>query len=571
MAPRTEHRPVLLAEALCALAPQAAGHLSRRHFRPRRAQPRAAAALGPRGRVIAIDRDPQAVAAAAEITDPRFSIAPRALLGAGRRCSTRWALRAWTGCCSTWACLRRSSSRRSAGFRSASTARSTCAWTRRSGESAAQWLSHAAESEIREVIRDYGEERFAQQIAKAIVAARSEQPLRTTRQLADLVGQAVRTREAQQDPATRTFQALRIFVNQELEDLSLMLPRALERPRPGRQAGRDQLPLARGPHRQAVPRARGAAAGAARPAAARIRDACAAGETDRQAGARLGCGGGGQSALAQRDHARGRENTGRHGETEPCAARGAACLRARPDHVAAPGAEGVLELEREQARGRELDVEYGQLQLEASTWGLHARVERIAGSRSGCARPTRAACGWSSSGHRGDERDELRVRSGDRGAPAAVALALRAARPAGRVSRCWSGARSTCRRCTPTSCGEGRIALLARHRVAGDARHGSSIAMAKRSPSRPRSSRCGRYRGRRRGARAARAPGERCSAMDARELHKQACRRRARFRLPEAPDRAGDRRPGGRTAAFPASIRTANTAATTRAAKSWRT
>jgi 16S rRNA (cytosine1402-N4)-methyltransferase len=97
------------------------------------------------------------------------------------------------------------------------------------GESAAQWLSHAAESQIREVIRDYGEERFAQQIAKTIVAARSEQPLRTTRQLAELVGQAVRTREAHQDPATRTFQALRIFVNQELEDVSLMLPRALER------------------------------------------------------------------------------------------------------------------------------------------------------------------------------------------------------------------------------------------------------------------------------------------------------------------------------------------------------
>jgi 16S rRNA (cytosine1402-N4)-methyltransferase len=95
--------------------------------------------------------------------------------------------------------------------------------------SAAEWLAKAEEQEIRGVIRDYGEERFAQQIAAKIVAARRSSPIVRTRQLADLVAQAVRTREPGQDPATRTFQALRIHVNRELEEVSLMLPRALER------------------------------------------------------------------------------------------------------------------------------------------------------------------------------------------------------------------------------------------------------------------------------------------------------------------------------------------------------
>jgi 16S rRNA (cytosine1402-N4)-methyltransferase len=102
-----------------------------------------------------------------------------------------------------------------------------------SGMSAAEWLASAEEQEIREVIRDYGEERFAKQIAAAIAAARRREPLVRTRQLAAVVGEAVRTREPGQDPATRTFQALRIHVNRELEEVSLMLPQALERLAPG--------------------------------------------------------------------------------------------------------------------------------------------------------------------------------------------------------------------------------------------------------------------------------------------------------------------------------------------------
>jgi 16S rRNA (cytosine1402-N4)-methyltransferase len=101
------------------------------------------------------------------------------------------------------------------------------------GESAADFLAQAEEQQIGEVIRTYGEERFAKQIAKAIVAARGGEPLRRTRQLADLVAKAVRTREPGQDPATRTFQALRIHVNRELEEVQMMLPQAVSHLAPG--------------------------------------------------------------------------------------------------------------------------------------------------------------------------------------------------------------------------------------------------------------------------------------------------------------------------------------------------
>jgi len=101
------------------------------------------------------------------------------------------------------------------------------------GESAAQFLASAEEEQIREVIRGYGEERFAKQIAAKIAAARRREPLLRTRQLADLVAAAIPTREPGQDPATRTFQALRIHVNRELAQVALMLPQAVARLAPG--------------------------------------------------------------------------------------------------------------------------------------------------------------------------------------------------------------------------------------------------------------------------------------------------------------------------------------------------
>ena len=97
------------------------------------------------------------------------------------------------------------------------------------GMSAAEWLAVADEQEINEVIKNYGEERFSRQIARAIVAQRQSEPIDTTGKLAKLAAQAVRTRERGQDPATRTFQAIRIFINRELEEVKEVLPQVVGR------------------------------------------------------------------------------------------------------------------------------------------------------------------------------------------------------------------------------------------------------------------------------------------------------------------------------------------------------
>lgn len=101
------------------------------------------------------------------------------------------------------------------------------------GVTAEEWLAQASVDEMREVIADYGEERFAFQVAKAIAARRATAPLRTTLELAECVAGAVRTREKGQHPATRTFQALRIYLNRELEELARALASALELLAPG--------------------------------------------------------------------------------------------------------------------------------------------------------------------------------------------------------------------------------------------------------------------------------------------------------------------------------------------------
>jgi len=182
--------------------------------------------LGPAGRLIAIDRDPDAVASARTLDDTRVSPvharfselqATLAAMSAGEADGVLFDL----GVSSP----QLDDPQRGFGFRSDGPLDMRMDPTR--GASAAEWLQRAQEAEIREVISNYGEERFAKQIAKAIVAARRSGPLRRTGELAAVVAAAVRTREPGQNPATRTFQALRIHVNQELEELSLALPQAV--------------------------------------------------------------------------------------------------------------------------------------------------------------------------------------------------------------------------------------------------------------------------------------------------------------------------------------------------------
>ncbi|MBI0408654.1 MAG: 16S rRNA (cytosine(1402)-N(4))-methyltransferase RsmH [Nitrosomonadaceae bacterium] len=105
------------------------------------------------------------------------------------------------------------------------------------GQTAAEWLAYVSEAHLREIIKNYGEERFAKQIARTIVAARSQEPIVTTIRLSEIVASAVRAcshkRENKQNPATRTFQAIRIHLNQELEELSMTLPQCVEMLKPG--------------------------------------------------------------------------------------------------------------------------------------------------------------------------------------------------------------------------------------------------------------------------------------------------------------------------------------------------
>lgn len=101
------------------------------------------------------------------------------------------------------------------------------------GQSAAQWLATADERDIADVIWRYGEERFSRRIARLVVARRQEEAIETTRQLAELVAEAVPKKEKHKHPATRTFQAIRIFINRELEDLEVGLAAAVERLAPG--------------------------------------------------------------------------------------------------------------------------------------------------------------------------------------------------------------------------------------------------------------------------------------------------------------------------------------------------
>jgi 16S rRNA (cytosine1402-N4)-methyltransferase len=187
--------------------------------------------LGPHGRLIAIDRDPDAVRAAREIRDPRF-VPVQARFSELQAVLDELRAGGVDGVLFDLGVSSPQLDDPRRGFSFRFDAPLDMRMDPSQGGSAHDWLERADEAEIREVLSSYGEERFAKQIAKAIVAARRGGTLRRTGELAAVVAAAVRTREPGQDPATRTFQAIRIHVNQELEELSLTLPQALAALRP---------------------------------------------------------------------------------------------------------------------------------------------------------------------------------------------------------------------------------------------------------------------------------------------------------------------------------------------------
>ena len=182
--------------------------------------------LGTGGRLIALDRDPEAIEAAKALRDPRF-MAMRSPFSSVRDVLQELGVAGVDGMLLDLGVSSPQLDDGRRGFSFRSDAPLDMRMDPDHGLSAADWLATAEESEIREVIRNHGEERFAKQIAAAIVAARARGAVDTTRKLAALVADAVPTREPRQNPATRTFQALRIHVNQELEELAVVLPQCV--------------------------------------------------------------------------------------------------------------------------------------------------------------------------------------------------------------------------------------------------------------------------------------------------------------------------------------------------------
>ncbi|HEB99653.1 MAG TPA: 16S rRNA (cytosine(1402)-N(4))-methyltransferase RsmH [Thiotrichales bacterium] len=230
-----DHRPVLLDETLDALAVRPEGIYVDGTFGRGGHAAAILDRLDERGRLYAMDKDPEAVAAA------------RAAFGEDERFHIEWG---------SFAMLERMAEREgiagrvngvlfdlgvsspqlddpARGFSFQADGPLDMRMNPESGQSAAEWLAGAAEREIADVLWRYGEERHARRIARAIVVARKEQPIRTTGRLAGIIAGAVPGRERRKHPATRSFQAIRIHVNRELEDLEQGLAQAVEVLAPG--------------------------------------------------------------------------------------------------------------------------------------------------------------------------------------------------------------------------------------------------------------------------------------------------------------------------------------------------
>jgi 16S rRNA (cytosine1402-N4)-methyltransferase len=221
------HITVLLAEAVDALAIKPDGVYVDGTFGRGGHSKRILAALGERGRLIAFDRDLAAIESGKLITDKRFTLVHSAFA----EMQTELAAIGVTKVDGILLDLGISSPQIDEGERGFSfrfDAALDMRMDQSSGKTAAEYLAGASEKHIAEVIKNYGEERFAKQIARAIIKKRDDGfAITTTGELAEIVAGAVTRFEPGQNPATRTFQALRIFVNQELEELQVTMPQAL--------------------------------------------------------------------------------------------------------------------------------------------------------------------------------------------------------------------------------------------------------------------------------------------------------------------------------------------------------
>ena len=218
------HRTVLLNEAVEALQINPDGHYIDATFGRGGHSRLILSRLSAQGRLTAFDKDLDAIAEAATVQDPRFAVRHEGFSHLGELPAASAAgILMDLGVSSPQI----DNAARGFSFRGNGPLDMRMDTTR--GQSVAEWLADASIEHMTEVIRDYGEERFAGQIAKAIDRRRQERgPLGSTAELAEVVAGAVKTREPGKDPATRTFQAFRIFINAELEELQQALSAALK-------------------------------------------------------------------------------------------------------------------------------------------------------------------------------------------------------------------------------------------------------------------------------------------------------------------------------------------------------
>ena len=228
----TAHVPVMAHEAVAALAIKPDGVYVDGTFGRGGHSRLMLATLGADGRLIALDRDPDAIRAGAEINDARLSLQQRAFSELGTVLDELGVAQV-DGVLLDIGVSSPQLDDATRGFSFRFDAPLDMRMDTGSGLTAAQWLATASEAEIGEVIREYGEERFAKSIARTLVAARQHEPIARTTQLAQIIAHAVGWREAGQHPATRSFQAIRIYLNHELEELTSVLPQCVDRLKPG--------------------------------------------------------------------------------------------------------------------------------------------------------------------------------------------------------------------------------------------------------------------------------------------------------------------------------------------------
>ncbi|CAN5279883.1 16S rRNA (cytosine(1402)-N(4))-methyltransferase RsmH [soil metagenome] len=229
------HEPVLLEEVLEGLAVRGDGVYLDATFGRGGHSGAVLERLGPSGRLLAIDRDPEAVAAARQRfgEDTRLTVAYGSFGRLTEVAAEAGFERRFDGIVLDLGVSSPQLDDARRGFSFLRDGPLDMRMDPSRGLSAAEWLAKASEREIARVLRTLGEERFARRVAKAILAARAEAPIARTQQLADIISRAIPIRDRSLHPATRSFQAIRLQINRELEELAEALPQVLERLAPG--------------------------------------------------------------------------------------------------------------------------------------------------------------------------------------------------------------------------------------------------------------------------------------------------------------------------------------------------